>query len=77
MEEDGGCPAPAWMGSLVDQGVEAHVVFAADLSIIYANDEGLAIHGYRGADIAGLDGLSQVHSDALTRAATHRTGGNI
>ena len=62
------------MGSLVDQGVEAHVVFAADLSIIYANDEALAILGYRWADLAGIDGLSLVHPDDLTRAGTNITG---
>jgi diguanylate cyclase (GGDEF)-like protein/PAS domain S-box-containing protein len=58
----------------VGQGVEAHVVFAADLTIVYANDEALRILGYRWSEVAGLDCLSLVHPDDLPRVATNITG---
>lgn len=74
MEERGGCPEPAWLGSLVDQGLEATAVFDDRLTFVYANDEALRILGYRWSDLAGVEGLSLVHPDDLPRAATNITG---
>jgi len=62
------------LGSLIELGLEAVVVFGPDLTVLYANDEALRILGYRWEDIAGIDALSLVHPDDLERAGANVSG---
>lgn len=71
---DGHRPVPGWLAALVEQGLEAVVVFDGQLQIVYANGEALRVLGYPWSELAGLNALSLVHPDDLGRSVANVTG---
>ncbi|MGB3055604.1 MAG: GGDEF domain-containing protein [Acidimicrobiales bacterium] len=67
-------PVPAWLDALVEQGIEATVVFDSDLTISYANDAAIDLLGYTWPELAGMGALDFVHPDDLSRAGANVTG---
>ena len=66
--------APSWLGEVVAQGIEAIVVFDADLRLVYANRDADRLLRYEVGTLVGLDVLSLVHPDDLKRAGANIVG---
>lgn len=67
-------PHPAWLGALVEQGIEAIVAFDDALKIRYANQEAVALLGHPLGGVVGRDVLDFVHPDDFDRAAANVSG---
>ncbi len=67
-------PPPTWLGDLVGAGIEAVIVLDASLRPLYANDEALALIGYRWEELTELTALDLLHPDDVSRALVNVDG---
>ena len=73
-ERQEGGQAPDWLGELVVQGIEAIVVFDAQLCINYLNPAATELLKLGDQQIIGMNVLDFVHPEDLTRAGANITG---